>query len=132
MFCVECGAELPPHAKFCSACGTPVVVATARASKTTHGEARSDGLPSPLPHRAPVAVPAAGPVGFASFGGRGSDVFSWNGLKATLAFVSILGMPFGMLIVAPDAVRVARAPQPARVSANVSQNIEGMFKNDFA
>jgi hypothetical protein len=118
MFCVECGNELPPQAKFCSACGTQVVVAAVRRSNVIPSEPHSDAVSQALPSSARAAIPVAGSQGIhaPSFSGKGSDVFSWNGFKAVLAFVSILGMPFGLLLVFRWLFRHVALPSGARLS----------------
>ncbi len=64
-FCINCGSQVPDGAKFCAACGTPVVSAPAPAPAPAPEpipEPVVEPAPEPAPIPVPEPVPAPAPV----------------------------------------------------------------------
>ena len=105
MFCIRCGATLPEEAAFCGKCGKPTDNAPQSAMQKPPDPERSLVSPPAVVRAPKFEPPIINPVASSqhyrpiSFTGRGSDVFSKNGMVALLCAVSFVGFPAAIVFI---------------------------------
>lgn len=72
MNCTRCGKMLPPGARFCSGCGTPVMTDAGDAGVKPAAASVSDAIPAAAPQaqQAPEAEPLSAPAAMGTFSGN--------------------------------------------------------------